>query len=196
MSTYIDSDTIPIGQFLSNVIALKVPMFQRSYAWTDEEVKQLWIDITEAMDSDETEYFLGPMVLKQSSTHLEIIDGQQRVATVYIILSVIRRILRANHDNDRADWFNNEYFGKRDIITLELQPKFQMNEVNDPIFQKLRLPRNSRVLVLRKVARLFKLFRTLIAQSRMTTAPIVKSFNVGKDVSSGLGTGQISLMMS
>jgi hypothetical protein len=136
MTTYIDSDTVPIGEFLSNASALRVPMFQRNYAWTDEEVKQLWLDITEAMDNDETEYFLGPMVLKDSSNHGEIIDGQQRVATVYVILSVIRRILRANGDNDRADWFNNEYFGKRDIMTLELQPKFQMNEINDPFFQK------------------------------------------------------------
>ena len=136
MTTYIDSDTVPIGDFLSNTNALRVPIFQRNFAWTEEEVKQLWDDITEAIDNNETEYFLGPMVLKDSTTHREIIDGQQRVATIYVILSVIRRILRSNNDSDRADWFNNEYFGKKDIITLELQPKFQMNEINDPFFQK------------------------------------------------------------
>ncbi len=136
MSTYISSDTTPIGQFLSNVGALKVPMFQRSYAWTDEEVRQLWLDISEAMDAEETEYFLGPMVLKKSPTQLEIIDGQQRVATIYIILSVIRRLLRVNKDDDRAEWVNQEYFGKKDILTMELHPKFQMNEVNDSMFQK------------------------------------------------------------
>lgn len=136
MSTYIDSDTLPIGEFMSSANALRVPMFQRNYAWTDEEVKQLWLDITEAIDNNESEYFLGPMVLKESSSYREIIDGQQRVATVYVILSIIRRILRSNGDNDRADWFDNEYFGKKDIMTLELQPKFQMNEINDPIFQK------------------------------------------------------------
>lgn len=136
MTTYIDSNTVPVGDFLSNTNALRVPIFQRNFAWTEEEVKQLWDDITEAIDNNETEYFLGPMVLKDSTTHREIIDGQQRVATIYIILSVIRRILRLNNDTDRADWFNNEYFGKKDIITLELQPKFQMNEINDPFFQK------------------------------------------------------------
>ncbi len=136
MSTYISSDTTPIGQFLYNVNALKVPMFQRSYAWTDEEVKQIWLDITEAMDTAETEYFLGPMVLKKSPAYLEIIDGQQRVATIYIILNVIRRLLRTNNEDERAELVNQEYFGKKDIMTMELQPKFQMNEVNDPIFQK------------------------------------------------------------
>jgi uncharacterized protein with ParB-like and HNH nuclease domain len=136
MSTYIESDTIPIGQFLYNVGMLKVPLFQRNYAWTDDEVKQLWLDITEAIDTDESEYFLGPMVLKKGSSYLEIIDGQQRIATIYILLSVIRRILRANKDNERAELINQEYFGKKDIISLELQPKFQMNEINNPLFQK------------------------------------------------------------
>jgi uncharacterized protein with ParB-like and HNH nuclease domain len=77
-TTYIESDTIPIGQFLSTVTALKVPTFQRSYAWTDDEVRQLWSDLIEGLDSSQTEYFLGPMVLKKKNNHFEIIDGQQR----------------------------------------------------------------------------------------------------------------------
>jgi hypothetical protein len=76
------------------------------------------------------------MVLKKDSDYLEIIDGQQRIATVYIVLSVIRRVLRENGDNDRADWFNHKYFGKQDVVTLQREPKFHMNEVNDPLFQK------------------------------------------------------------
>src|SRR5690349_18318864 len=112
MSTYISSETVPIGKFLNYATALRVPTFQRSYAWTEEEVTQLWQDITEAIDANQAEYFLGPMVLKEHPNHLEIIDGQQRIATVYIILSIIRRILIANDDRGRADWFDSEYFGK------------------------------------------------------------------------------------
>lgn len=135
-STYITSDTLPIGQFLSTVSALKVPTFQRSYAWADDEVIQLWTDLIEAIDTSQAEYFLGPMVLKKKNSHFEIIDGQQRIATIYAILSGIRNILIENKDDQRADWFSTEYFGKRDVNTLELLSKFQMNEVNDPIFQK------------------------------------------------------------
>lgn len=136
MSTYIDSTTTPIGQFLYSVSALRVPQFQRGYAWTDEEVKQLWLDITEAMEADEAEYFLGPMVLKNAGSHLEIIDGQQRIATIYTILSIIAKVLSDNNEDERADWITQEYFGKKDIVSMELHPKFQMNEVNDPVFQK------------------------------------------------------------
>jgi len=136
MSTYIDSIMIPICKFLGDVVTLRVPAFQRDYAWTDDEVGQLWTDITDAMDTQQSEYFLGPMVLKKTHNKYEIIDGQQRFATVYIILSIIRRIIRENGDNERADWFNNKYFGQQNVETLIREPKFHMNEINDPVFQK------------------------------------------------------------
>jgi uncharacterized protein with ParB-like and HNH nuclease domain len=96
------------------------------------------LDITEAIDSGQSEYFLGPMVLKKQkgSDFIEIIDGQQRIATIYILLSVIRRIFRDKGDDKRADWFNNEYFGNQDFKTLEVLSKFTMNEINDPYFKR------------------------------------------------------------
>ncbi len=39
-------------------------------------------------------------------------------------------------DDNRADWFRNKYFGEQDIVTLDTNPKFHMNEENDPFFQK------------------------------------------------------------
>jgi hypothetical protein len=157
MSTYIHSDVERIGKFLNDVVSLRVPTFQRSYAWTDEEVKQLWIDITEAMDTDQTEYFLGPMVLKkEDKNHLEIIDGQQRIATIYALLSVIRRIYRENGDNERADLTNHEYFGKKSKATLMIQPKFRMNEINDPIFQKHVIADSSITTIKEEMKKLLK----------------------------------------
>ena len=136
MTTYIDSEMTPIGKFLSSDSPIRVPPFQRSYSWTDEEVKQLWSDLTEAIDSKQAEYFLGPMVVKKADDYLEIIDGQQRITTIYIILSTIRRLFLENGDNQRADWFRNRYFGEQNVVNLETEPKFHMNEVNDHIFQK------------------------------------------------------------
>ncbi len=100
MSKYIDSDMVPIGKLLSGDTAICVPEFQRSFAWTDEEVQQLWFDITEAMDTNQPEYFLGPMVVKKDENCYEIIDGQQRITSVYIILSVIRRFFRNQGDDN------------------------------------------------------------------------------------------------
>ena len=138
-TTYINSTTIPIGKFLKDAKLIKVPTFQRSFAWTDDDVKQLWDDIIEAIDTGQSQYFLGPMVLKQQENYFEIIDGQQRIATIYCILSGIRNILRQQNTKDeieRSDLLDRDYFGEKDISTLEMLPKFQMNEVNDPFFQK------------------------------------------------------------
>lgn len=139
MSTYIESGMKPIGVFMSDSTPIRVPPFQRSYSWTDEEVKQLWLDIIEAIDSNQFEYFLGPMVLKKTDNYLEIIDGQQRVTTLFILLSIIRRIFTDNNDLERASWFQNTYFGKTDVDTLEIEPKFYMNEENDYIFREFVL---------------------------------------------------------
>jgi len=136
MSIYINSEVTPIGKLISSDTPIRVPAFQRSYSWTDEEVKQLWIDITEAIDSKDAEYFLGPMVVKKGDKFLEIIDGQQRITTIFIILSVIRRMLRENGDPKRADLISYKYFGEDDFETLALEPRFQMNEENDIMFQK------------------------------------------------------------
>ena len=135
MSTYIESGMKPIGVFMSDSTRIRVPPFQRSYSWTDEEVKQLWLDVIEAIDSDQSEYFLGPMVLKKTDNYLEIIDGQQRVTTLFILLSIIRRIFTLNNDMKRSNWFQNTYFGKTDVDTLEIEPKFYMNEENDNVFR-------------------------------------------------------------
>lgn len=70
---------------------LRVPVFQRSYAWEASNVKELLQDLSGAMKSGATEYFLGSIVVStEHSGMLEVVDGQQRLATVSIILAQIR----------------------------------------------------------------------------------------------------------
>lgn len=65
-----------------------VPLYQRPYSWTTEEVDQLWEDITEDLES---EHFMGSIVLnKEHKKRPEIIDGQQRLTTLLILLALIR----------------------------------------------------------------------------------------------------------
>jgi uncharacterized protein with ParB-like and HNH nuclease domain len=55
----IDSDVQSIGEVLRKPIFYKVPVYQRDFAWTDEEIDTLWEDITSALVSGRNEYFLG-----------------------------------------------------------------------------------------------------------------------------------------
>lgn len=73
-----------------------IPDYQRPYAWTDNECETLWDDIFtfafpdndfSKFDSDNDEYFLGPIVtFKNENNKLEIIDGQQRLTTLLLLL--------------------------------------------------------------------------------------------------------------
>lgn len=81
----------------------KVPLFQRPYVWSRQQWEQLWADIREQYAlRTETEKtparFLGSVVVvREYEKNLDkyvIIDGQQRITTISIILSVIRAFAR------------------------------------------------------------------------------------------------------
>ena len=66
----------------------KIPRFQRPYSWGKAEVENFWDDIiNDVTDS----YFIGSMVVYQTKKpYFGIVDGQQRLTTITIVLSVIR----------------------------------------------------------------------------------------------------------
>ena len=66
-----------------------VPHFQRGYRWTKDEVTQLLGDIR---DSDGATYYLQPVVVKaRTDDSWELVDGQQRLTTLYLIFRYLRR---------------------------------------------------------------------------------------------------------
>ena len=78
-----------------NVLTIKgnffVPDYQRGYRWGENEVKQLLEDIYE---NGEKSYYLQPIVVKPiEEENFELIDGQQRLTTLYLILSYLREKL-------------------------------------------------------------------------------------------------------
>ena len=139
MANFIETEMLPISKYLATSKIVKVPEFQRSYAWTEDEVSQLWDDVLEAIKNEKAEYFIGPIVVKNNTEFLELIDGQQRLTTALILVSVIRRIFRFSGDNERADWFRNKFFGEQDVLTLKTSEKFFMNEENNDVFRKFVL---------------------------------------------------------
>lgn len=66
--------------------------YQRGYKWTSHEVKQLLQDI-ESFDNKGF-YCLQPLVVKEirenSIDKIELIDGQQRITTIFLILSYLQ----------------------------------------------------------------------------------------------------------
>ena len=81
-----------------------IPVFQRDYAWTNEQCEKLFEDIVLAYKKDR-QHFCGSFVYAPlaSGNHIDsyiIIDGQQRFTTLYILLKALAD--SAEEESDRA----------------------------------------------------------------------------------------------
>ena len=65
-----------------------VPSYQRGYRWGEEEVRRLLTDIYDIFDAKSQtarNYCLQPIVVRRSEDRFDLIDGQQRLTTLYLI---------------------------------------------------------------------------------------------------------------
>lgn len=70
-----------------------VPDYQREYVWTSTQVEQLLSDLLDGFHEDyKKDYFLGTIVTYKNGNLYELIDGQQRLTTFYIILCALRKM--------------------------------------------------------------------------------------------------------
>lgn len=94
----------PLFKIFSNDYAFSIPPYQRPYAWTTEQASELLTDILAFIGDDSNDiseanpYFLGSIVLIKSEgtdskdAEADVVDGQQRLTTLTILLSVIREL--------------------------------------------------------------------------------------------------------
>lgn len=72
-----------------------VPDYQREYIWQEKQVYQLLKDIHDEFSSNgsgsASEYFIGSIVVHVRDKGVyELIDGQQRMTTAYLVLCAVR----------------------------------------------------------------------------------------------------------
>lgn len=85
--------------FLKKSPQFVIPIYQRTYSWTEKECRQLWDDIVRCGGSDRIAvHFVGSIVYVESGislvTHqspLLVIDGQQRLTTVSLLLAALAK---------------------------------------------------------------------------------------------------------
>ena len=136
--TEMKSELQSAGMILRTDFRYKVPPHQRTFSWTLDEVKQLWDDLLEAIQEDRPEYFLGTIVVQENPDNKLriIIDGQQRLATLTMILSGIRTVYKEQKD-ERTDEVYSDYLGARDRRTRVTEPRLALNVINEPVFQSM-----------------------------------------------------------
>ena len=92
---HIEATHKKISEVFSNKYAFSIPAYQRPYAWEKTHVEELLADLSEAMEPNPRSdgfYFLGSIVLvkKHGNSDSQVVDGQQRLTTLTILLSIIR----------------------------------------------------------------------------------------------------------
>ena len=137
----IDSDAQSIGELFRKPFFYRVPVYQRDFSWTSEEVDILWEDVTSALLDGRNDYFLGAIVLSPGSDEKarEIVDGQQRLVAISMILAAIANEWQSKGDNKRADGVLRDFLGSEDRRTGEVVAKLTLNETNNSVYQKLVL---------------------------------------------------------
>lgn len=121
-----------IGQAISQN-RFVVPMNQREYKWEREHVVDLFHDLANAIDADSPTYFLGTLVLTGGDPP-EVADGQQRLATVTILLAAIRDHLYEQGDTARIESIEADFLRRRDFDSGRVIPRLQLNLDDNEFF--------------------------------------------------------------
>lgn len=131
-----------VGDLLSTTSpAVLVPDWQRNYSWTTSEVDTFWKDLLDFdrrypnENINQEEYFLGSVVIVVSANKHLLLDGQQRLATSAILLSVIRDFLR-RYDNNAALRTSSRYLADFDDAAQVNAYKMTLNVYDREFFKR------------------------------------------------------------
>lgn len=126
-----------------------IPEYQRPYAWTSEQIETLFEDIwefatTQGDVNQNSSYFLGSIVsFENEEMKQEIIDGQQRITSLFLLLRAIYTKLRNGDDVNSAKaqnfirqiepaiWHTDNYTGEVDYTNILLTSMVVDNEGNE-----------------------------------------------------------------
>src|SRR5579862_8899189 len=130
-------DQLGIGNVLSRN-TLHVPPNQREYSWTDREVGGLFTDLNKAIAVNSPEYFLGTVVsIPRKPGVLEIVDGQQRLATTAILLAAIRDVLRGRKADELiVERIENNFLSTIDPNARERVARLKLNTTDNAFFER------------------------------------------------------------
>lgn len=125
---------------------LQVPTNQRNYAWKQKQVKELFEDLTAAMNTEAKEYFLGSIVVihdEEGGENDSVVDGQQRLATTIIFLAAIRDYLISVGETGEASDLQKGYILTKEFGATEVEPHLRLNERDHEYFHhRVLLPSN------------------------------------------------------
>ncbi len=174
---------IKLLNFLNQAPQFVIPVYQRTYSWTERECKQLWEDILRTGNDDQINaHFIGSIVYIEESHYavamqppLLVIDGQQRLTTTMLILEALARHLR---DTEPLDGFSarkiRDYYLLNPLEEEDRRFKLVLTQTDKASLHKLvdqKLPSEDKSLL---ITENFKFFEKQIAALDDDVAPLCK----------------------
>jgi uncharacterized protein with ParB-like and HNH nuclease domain len=121
-----------LQQIIEGTKQYLVPLFQRAYSWKKSEWQVLWDDLVELCTTDNPRpHFMGSIVtmpttsVPEGVTKYLLIDGQQRLTTVFILLAALRDRGKQSNEEELAEEINNTILVnpyKKGLDKYKLQP--------------------------------------------------------------------------
>lgn len=142
-SALLNTDTEDLKELLSNGKSYGVPPYQRDYSWKQEHWEDLWEDLL-TIEASSEDHYMGAVVLESGERkQFRIIDGQQRMATLSIVILACTDYLFAlaadgldvENNKERAGELERSYLGTKDPASLRITPKLKLNANDDDFFQ-------------------------------------------------------------
>lgn len=113
-----------------------IPLYQRAYAWEDKQLVQLVEDINDVQDG--LNYYIGSLIVSKNGNRYEVVDGQQRLTSLYLLLNVLGFSITKNLRFDCRDKSNYTLENISDILT-EKCGKLDMDRIESTILKGVRI---------------------------------------------------------
>lgn len=109
-----------------------IPVYQRNYAWEEDEITALIKDVYDsAVKNANAPYYIGTLVTyKRGDNQYEVIDGQQRLTTIYIILKALAKITK---DPNIATLRNKLTYGARKVSASTIEKLDRYPDLGDEV---------------------------------------------------------------
>ena len=135
-------------EIMGNGLRYEVPRYQSDYAWEEDHWQELWEDLEASTAEDGEPHYMGYLVLQRAADHeksLTVIDGQQRLATLSLLILAALFELRSvdaggnelEANRQRMDVLQSSYIGVTDAVSLAARNKLALNRNNDAYYKTI-----------------------------------------------------------
>ena len=113
-----------------------IPLYQRAFAWEEKQLIQLVEDINDI--SENANYYIGSLVVSRNGNKFEVVDGQQRLTSLYLLLSCLGKNLKCTLTFACRDK-SNYTLKKVHELLAEKRSNYDIERIETGLYQGIRI---------------------------------------------------------